>query len=156
MIPTLTIIKSEINSEIGDKIDGVTVYDRVNVMANVRGNRLYVRENEGNAEKVPRKCRVSDQKSSQKSSQKSGQKSGQKNGKVTVNEGVNEGVKLSDKEKNIFELLKQNPAITTIMLIQTTGLSRSTVERAIVKLKSLNYIRRIGSDKGGHWEVVEK
>ena len=34
------------------------------------------------------------------------------------------------------------------------GVERSTVARAIAKLKREGILRRIGPDKGGHWEVV--
>jgi predicted HTH transcriptional regulator len=36
------------------------------------------------------------------------------------------------------------------------GVERSTVARAIAKLKRSGVLRRIGPDKGGHWEVIEK
>ena len=36
------------------------------------------------------------------------------------------------------------------------GVERSTVARAIAKLKRHGILRRAGPDKGGHWEVVER
>ena len=36
------------------------------------------------------------------------------------------------------------------------GVERSTVACAIAKLKRDGILRRIGPDKGGHWEVVER
>ena len=36
------------------------------------------------------------------------------------------------------------------------GVERSTVARAIAKLKRDGVLRRIGPDKVGHWEVIEK
>lgn len=74
-----------------------------------------------------------------------------------VNDGVNDGVTviLSDKERSVLSLIKSNPNITTNILINNTGFSRPTVERAINKLKQLNFIRRVGADKNGHWEVIK-
>jgi predicted HTH transcriptional regulator len=30
-----------------------------------------------------------------------------------------------------------------------------TISREIEKLKELGYIRRVGPDKGGHWEIIK-
>ncbi len=49
--------------------------------------------------------------------------------------------------------MKQNPIITQNNLMQITGLSRRGVEWQIKKLKGNGEIKRIGSDKGGHWVV---
>lgn len=59
------------------------------------------------------------------------------------------------KEK-IFELLKSIPGITSSELQEQTGLSRSGVEKIIRQLKEAGKIRRIGPDKGGHWEVMDR
>ncbi|MCU0666939.1 MAG: hypothetical protein MUF05_07590 [Candidatus Omnitrophica bacterium] len=36
------------------------------------------------------------------------------------------------------------------------GLSSRAVEKHLSKLKEKGVLRRIGPDKGGHWEVVSK
>ena len=36
------------------------------------------------------------------------------------------------------------------------GVERSAVARAIAKLKGEEKLRRVGQDKVGHWEVIEK
>ena len=72
------------------------------------------------------------------------------------NDGENDGEKinLSEKERTVFEILKTNPMITSVNMVLQTGFSRPTVERAIKKLKESNLIRRVGPDKGGHWEII--
>jgi predicted HTH transcriptional regulator len=40
------------------------------------------------------------------------------------------------------------------MLAEQLEISDSTVEKQLSKLKSTHQIKRIGPDKGGHWEVV--
>jgi len=35
------------------------------------------------------------------------------------------------------------------------GISRRAVAKAIAKLQAEDRIRRIGPDKGGHWELVK-
>ena len=58
------------------------------------------------------------------------------------------------KEK-MLALLSTNPHATTADLIAETGLSVSGVEKNIRELKATGRLRRVGPDKGGHWEVVE-
>lgn len=40
-------------------------------------------------------------------------------------------------------------------IANATGLSIAGVKKNIRKLKDANLIRRVGPDKGGHWEVVK-
>ena len=50
-------------------------------------------------------------------------------------------------------MLKDNPDITYDELALKTGKTRETVRVNLRKLESQNLIRRVGSDKSGHWEV---
>ena len=52
-------------------------------------------------------------------------------------------------------IIKANPQITQKELMSETGLTRRGVEWNLKKLKAEKRIRRIGPDKGGHWEVHE-
>ena len=56
----------------------------------------------------------------------------------------------------IWELLKVHPNITLAGLVKALGITRSTIQKHIVNLKAAGRLRRIGPDKGGHWEVVER
>lgn len=71
-------------------------------------------------------------KGSQKSSQKGSQKSSQK----------------------ILDALRQDPNISTMELAEQIGISRRAVAKHIAALQASGALRRIGPDKGGHWEVV--
>ena len=75
------------------------------------------------------------------------------------------GVRVTLQRKNVPEsalksvekvwgLMKENPYITTKQIADTIGLTIRGVEENIKKLKKCNRIRRIGGDKGGHWEVI--
>ena len=57
--------------------------------------------------------------------------------------------------EKILKLIKGNPQITVKELTTLIGLSRRGVEKNIKKLQSQNILRRVGPDKGGHWEIVE-
>ena len=56
--------------------------------------------------------------------------------------------------QKIRAILKSMPDATLAELSEATGLSLAGVKKNIRKLKDANLLRRIGPDKGGHWEVV--
>ncbi|MBI5299847.1 MAG: putative DNA binding domain-containing protein [Deltaproteobacteria bacterium] len=61
-------------------------------------------------------------------------------------------------EKTVEKILlfvKTNPQITQKELMKKTGLTRRGIEWNLRKLKEDRKIRRIGPDKGGHWEILE-
>ena len=64
--------------------------------------------------------------------------------------------KMSEKmSENILWLIKDNPKISAKELAYIVNRSSRTIERAIAKLKKEGRIKRIGPDKGGHWDVIE-
>ncbi|MBQ6011391.1 MAG: helix-turn-helix domain-containing protein [Kiritimatiellae bacterium] len=58
--------------------------------------------------------------------------------------------------QKILASIRANPFVGTQAMADMIGVERSTVARAIAKLKRDGVLRRIGPDKGGHWEVIEK
>ncbi len=94
--------------------------------------------------------------SSQKSNQKSSQKSSQKNGRVTEKVTEKVTVKVTENQKVILKEIEKNAFVSAQYLSEILGISLRKTKENLSKLKSYNLIRRIGPDKGGHWEVVEK
>ena len=63
---------------------------------------------------------------------------------------------MSEKTREkILSILKATPYITINELAEIVGISQKGVEWQIVKLKKEGRIKRIGPDKGGHWEVIK-
>ena len=58
--------------------------------------------------------------------------------------------------QKILAAIRANPSVGTLEMADMIGVERSTVARAIAKLKRDGILRRVGPDKGGHWEVVER
>jgi len=56
----------------------------------------------------------------------------------------------------ILKLLKNHPNLTQAGLVAALGISRQAIQKHLSKLKAAGVLRRIGPDKGGHWEVVSK
>lgn len=63
---------------------------------------------------------------------------------------------LTKNQKIAVQAIRANPRITIAMLQGKTKLASSSVARLLSDLKNLNVIRRVGPDKGGHWEVIQK
>ena len=59
----------------------------------------------------------------------------------------------ANPDKTIDDLLIKNNTNDTA---QTSGISRRAIAKQITNLKNSNLLRRIGPDKGGHWEIVEE
>ena len=53
----------------------------------------------------------------------------------------------------IVQLLKANPELTRHQLATILGKNIRTIARAIAQLQHARRLKRIGSDKTGHWEV---
>ena len=70
---------------------------------------------------------------------------------VTVN--VTPNVTLNDTQKQILEKINENPGITYNELSDQTNKARRTIVRNMQKLKDEDIVKRVGSDKTGHWEI---
>ena len=71
----------------------------------------------------------------------------------SINDSVNDSV--NKNELKVLELLKKNPSYTREDIKSIIGVSVSTVDRALRGLNNKGKIKRVGSDKTGHWEIIE-
>ncbi len=55
----------------------------------------------------------------------------------------------------ILDLIKGNPEITNVVLVEKSGMSRTTVQKYIKILKKESYIKREGGNKGGRWIIIK-
>jgi ATP-dependent DNA helicase RecG len=70
--------------------------------------------------------------------------------KTAVKTKVKTGVKASEA---ILALIKENPLITRGELATRLNLTMTGIDWNLNKLKKEGRLKRIGPDKGGHWEV---
>lgn len=68
--------------------------------------------------------------------------------------GINDGINLSDSELLVLQAIKTNPHATNTEIVQSTGLSSRTVDRAIKSLREKSVLRREGAKKNGLWKVT--
>ena len=77
------------------------------------------------------------QGTTQKTTQETTQKSGQKTAEI------------------IMEAIRKDPSVNRIKLAELCGISPDGVKWQLKKLQERGVLRRVGPDKGGHWEIVE-
>ena len=63
------------------------------------------------------------------------------------------GQKLTEKQKALTILLKQNPNISRKDISNKIGINESAVQKRLNTLKKKGIIHRVGPNKGGHWET---
>ena len=57
--------------------------------------------------------------------------------------------------QKIVELIQNNNEISTQEMANIIGIDRRNIARQIKNLQAKGIIRRVGPDKGGHWEVID-
>ena len=62
---------------------------------------------------------------------------------------------LKKTDRTLIEIITRMPSATIAEMQDQLGITRDGVNKAIKRLKAAGVIRRIGPDKGGHWEVVK-
>ena len=60
-----------------------------------------------------------------------------------------------DPTQKILEQIKLNPFISREELAEVCGITTDGIKYNIRKLRESGVIKRVGPNKGGHWEVVE-
>lgn len=57
--------------------------------------------------------------------------------------------------EKIINIIRDNPTVTQLELSNMLQISTKTIEKHIKNLREDGIIRRVGPDKGGHWEVYK-
>ncbi len=63
---------------------------------------------------------------------------------------------LAESQKKILLLVQAKSNISKKNLAVTVGISTTAIDKNIAVLKAKNLLKRVGPDKGGHWEVVNQ
>jgi ATP-dependent DNA helicase RecG len=81
--------------------------------------------------------------------------------RIEFKKGVRKGSEKSSEKgsekssEKIMEMIRSNGSVTISELANQIGISTRAVEKQLATLKAENRVRRVGSFKGGYWEVVE-
>ena len=82
-------------------------------------------------------------------------KSDYPNKKIGDRLGDRLGEKLNKTRKKIVNSMYNNSKISTTELANDLDISKTAVDKNIKFLRENSYIKRIGTAKGGHWEVLD-
>lgn len=73
-------------------------------------------------------------------------------GRHGAKSGAKSGAKVSPRQEAILALMINNSEITLDEIAKEIGVGTSTIDREIAKMTHL--VKRVGSKKGGHWEIL--
>ena len=71
-----------------------------------------------------------------------------------VAKALKNGDKLTSNRITILQLMAENPYITKIELAAAVGISATSIMRNIEYMRN-KYLRRVGPDNGGFWEIID-
>lgn len=71
-----------------------------------------------------------------------------------VAKALENGDKLTSNRITILKLMAENPYITKIELAAAVGISATSIMRNIEYMRN-KYLRRVGPDNGGFWEIID-
>ena len=74
--------------------------------------------------------------------------------KKTVAKALENGDKLTQNRIAILQLMAENPYITKMELASAVGISATSIMRNIEYMCN-KYLRRVGPNNGGFWEIIE-
>lgn len=64
--------------------------------------------------------------------------------------------KFNAHDKEVFEMIQQNPDLTVAQIVSKLGVSESTVRRANRNLRANGFLSREGSYKSGIWVILKQ
>ena len=77
----------------------------------------------------------------------------------TQNVGDNEGdlseTKLTERQQEILNLIKESPTITGKQMSEILSVSQRTIERDISQLKKMGILKHEGKDNDGMWVISD-
>lgn len=98
---------------------------------------------------------ASDQSSDQVAGHVTGQESVQKTSQKTLEVVEPIAENLSTMRGLILKILWKNPNATAAYISKEVGIASRNVQEHLRKMQGQGIIRRVGPDKGGHWEIVQ-
>ena len=62
--------------------------------------------------------------------------------------------KPTELEQKILNVIREKPTISRAEIAKKLKVSENTIKEYLEKLKSKSFLKRIGPDKGGYWEIL--
>lgn len=71
-----------------------------------------------------------------------------------IEKSIENGERFTENRIAILRLIAENPYISKSELAESIGISVTAISNNIKAMRN-KYLRRVGADKGGFWEVIE-
>ena len=72
----------------------------------------------------------------------------------TSNVGDLSETKLTERQQEIINIIKQSPTVTAKQMSETLSVSSRTIERDLSALQKFDILKREGKDNGGVWVLL--
>jgi len=72
------------------------------------------------------------------------------------NVGTNVGINVGTNEDRILAIISSRPNATARLMATQLNITQRQCERILANLRQRGLIRRVGPNKGGHWEVISQ
>ena len=76
-------------------------------------------------------------------------------GDSDITNSITNSITINDIQKTILLKMKENPRVTAKDLTKTLGIADRNVKNHIKLLKQAGLIERVGSPRGGHWNILQ-
>lgn len=60
---------------------------------------------------------------------------------------------LVESQRKIVELVRANPRISKKEMAESIGINTTAIDKHIKRLRDINILKRVGSDRSGYWEL---
>lgn len=74
----------------------------------------------------------------------------------TIEEIINSEEKVTINQQKIIDALKKNPFITQKELADIIRITKKSITANMKKLQVSGFIKRIGANKNGHWQIYDQ
>ena len=64
--------------------------------------------------------------------------------------------RVTENQRKIFSVIERNPSASQEDIARAVGINRVNVAKNLKKLAEMGLVKRVGPDKGGHWEIIKK
>ncbi|MDO5343069.1 MAG: DeoR family transcriptional regulator, partial [Bacteroidia bacterium] len=62
---------------------------------------------------------------------------------------------LTERQKAILNIISEDNNVTLYSMANVLSLGTTTIKRELQTLKNFGLLKRAGSDKTGHWEIIK-
>lgn len=63
---------------------------------------------------------------------------------------------LVESQSKVLDMIRENPKVSKKAMSDAVGISTTAIDKNIKALKDKGFIKRVGSDRWGHWVIIKQ